>query len=147
MVKLLAATGCCAVVFIGAGCATVINGRSQAVTVISEPSGARVFVKDQQVGITPARLELPRRDAHIVLRLEKDGFSAQEVAVKQSLSGWLALDVGVGLDPLPCQGLSSTGACPAVVAGNVGALLAIDFLTGAAHALPRIVRVVLAPKE
>ena len=42
----------------------------------SEPSGARVFMDDKLVGVTPASLNLKRRNANVVLRFEKEGFQA-----------------------------------------------------------------------
>ena len=140
--KTFASAGFCTVVFFGSGCATIVNGRSQAVTVSSEPPGANVFVGSRLLGVTPVRLELKRREEHIVLRFEKDGFVGQEIPVKRSVSGWIAGNV-VGMNPLQCQGLSSVDGCPGMFAVNVGTLLAIDFLTGAAYAHPGLVRVVL----
>jgi len=108
--KTFASAGFCTVVFFGSGCATIVNGRSQAVTVSSEPPGANVFVGSRLLGVTPVRLELKRREEHIVLRFEKDGFVGQEIPVKRSVSGWIAGNV-VGMNPLQCQGLSSVDGC------------------------------------
>ena len=75
-------------------CATVARGTTatQRVVVTSTPGGAQVFIGSQPLGSTPVTLNLERRDSHIVLRLEKDGYLPQRLPVKQSLSGWLALD-------------------------------------------------------
>jgi PEGA domain-containing protein len=142
--RIVAAAALCAVACAAAGCATIVNGRSQAVTVSSEPSGARVFIGSQLVGVTPARLELKRRDDRVVLHLEKDGFSPEDIALKRSVSAWIAGNA-VGGNPLSCQGLDSLDACPAVLAANIGTLMAIDFLTGAAYKHPKTVRAVLKP--
>ena len=137
--------GLCSAVLVGSGCATIVNGRTQAVTVTSEPPGAHLFIKSQLVGVTPARLKLKRGDEHLVLRFEKDGFSPQEIALKRSASAWLIGDVALGGDPLSCQGLNSVSACPSLLATNVGVFVLIDAITGAAFALPKVVRAVLAP--
>jgi PEGA domain len=142
--KIFAAAGLSAVAWLGTGCATIVNGRTQAVTVTSEPSGAQVFIGSQLVGVTPARVELKRRDAHIVLRLEKEGFSREEIALKRSVSAWVAGDA-VGLNPLSCQGLNSADQCPALLAANIGTLVAVDFLTGAAYKHLGVVRAILKP--
>jgi hypothetical protein len=142
--KTLTAVWLCTVIIVGSGCATIVNGRTQAVTVSSEPPGANIFIGSRLLGVTPARLELKRRDEHIVLRVERDGFVGQDVGVKRSVSGWIAGNV-VGLNPVQCQGLNSLDGCPAVIAANVGTFLAIDFLTGAAFKHPGVVRVILAP--
>jgi len=67
------------------------------------PAGAQVLIDNRTVGVTPVRLDLKRRDSHIVLRLEKDGFAPHQLAVKQTLSGWLALDAGP-LNPTSVRG-------------------------------------------
>ena len=53
--RAFAVAGFCAAGLFGSGCATVVNGRTQAVTVTSEPAGARVFIESQLVGVTPGR--------------------------------------------------------------------------------------------
>jgi len=135
----------CTAIVAGSGCATIVNGRTQAVTVSSEPPGARVFIQNQFVGVTPARLELPRRDAHLVVRLEKDGFASHEAALKRSVSAWLIGNVGLAGNPASCQGLGSAGSCPALLMGNVGVFTLIDWATGAAFKHPGVVRVILSP--
>ena len=51
-----------------AGCATMINGTSQRVEVLSEPPGAEVFVQGERVGTTPAAIVLSRRSANPQIR-------------------------------------------------------------------------------
>jgi hypothetical protein len=135
----------CTVIVAGSGCATIVNGRTQAVTVSSEPPGAHIYMGGQLLGVTPARLELKRRDEHIVLRFEKNGFVGQEIPVKRSVSGWIAGNA-VALNPFQCQGYDSVGACGLAMPVNVSLGLAIDFITGAAFKHPGIVRVILTPK-
>ena len=108
--------------------------------------GAQVFVGNRPVGVTPARLELKRRDSHIVLRLEKDGFTPQHVPVTQSFSGWMALDL-FPLNPYIGQGLSSSTQNPTKGqrAGALALAFGIDVLTGAAYTLPAAVHAVLTP--
>lgn len=144
--KSLTAVWLCTVIIAGSGCATIVNGRTQAVTVSSAPPGAHVFIGGEFVGVTPARLELRRRDEHIVLRVEMDGFVAQEVGVKRSVSGWIAGNA-VALNPLQCQGYDSVEACGRAMPVNLSLGLAIDFLTGAAFKHPGVVRVILARAE
>lgn len=142
--KMLTAVWLCTVIVVGSGCATIVNGRTQAVTVSSEPSGAHVFIGGQFVAVTPARLELKRRDEHIVLRVEKDGFVAQDVGVTRSVSGWIVGNAAA-LNPFQCQGYDSVEACSRAMPLNLSLGLAIDFLTGAAFTHPGVVRVILAP--
>ena len=57
------------------GCATIAHGSKQDVMVLSDPTAANVFIGSKQVGVTPVRLTLKRRN-RTVLRFEKDGFVA-----------------------------------------------------------------------
>ena len=59
----------CSLVF--AGCASVMNGRTQVVAVSSDPPGAHVFVDDEHVGVPPTFVDLPRRQRNLALRLEQ----------------------------------------------------------------------------
>jgi len=131
-----------------AACATMARGTgpTQVVVVTSTPSGAQVFVGSQAVGVTPVRLDLRRRDSHIVLRFEKEGFAPQRVPVTQSLSGWMAFDL-FPLNPYIAQGLNSQDQSPTrwQRAGALTLAFGIDFLTGAAYTLPSVVTAVLTP--
>jgi PEGA domain len=129
-------------------CATMARGAggTQEVIVTSAPAGARVFIGNTIVGLTPVRLDLKRRDNHIVLRFEKEGFEPRQIPVKQSVSGWLALDL-FPLNPYICQGLNSADQCPTKWqrAGALTLAFGLDFLTGAAYTLPPAVHAVLTP--
>lgn len=46
-----------------AGCATLFNGTSQRIQVISEPPGVEVFVDDEPAGTTPTEVVVNRRRA------------------------------------------------------------------------------------
>ena len=105
-----------------------------------------MFIGSRVVGVTPVRLDLPRRDSRIVLRLEKEGFAAQHVPVRQSLSGWMVFDL-FPLNPYICQGLNSADQCPTKTqrAGALAVTFGVDFLTGAAYTLPAVVHAALTP--
>ena len=78
------------------GCATLFAPELQPVPVSSEPSGARVFLDGEPVGVTPLTLELDRERAYDVL-LVLDG-RAREVTLQTGLDAtYVALDVTPGL--------------------------------------------------
>lgn len=54
----------------------------------SVPSGAKVFHNGIPAGTTPAVLEL-KRNAHHIIRVEKEGFSPYEESLTRSTSGWV----------------------------------------------------------
>lgn len=127
------------------GCATLAHGAMQQVTLTSEPPGANVFVDNRNVGVTPVRVEMKRRNAHITVRFEKAGYTTAALRVTRTISRWLAADVAVSLNPMAAQGLNSVSQWPAVAAQALGMTLGIDFLTGAAFAHPGVVHMVLVP--
>jgi hypothetical protein len=146
--RLLAAVVLCAGALSAAGCATLAHGSHQDVEIASEPPGASVRVGETLVGVTPARLSLERRQAHLVLRVEKEGFRPVEVPLVRKTSWWIALNVAAGGAQFANQGLSSTSQA-ATAAVVVGALaFGTDYLSGAAYQLdPPRVHVVLEPLD
>lgn len=75
---------------VSSACATAINGTTQRVAVASDPPGAQVYVNDVPAGVTPAFVDVPRRDPDLELRLEKEGYEPTVLALDRSRSGWLA---------------------------------------------------------
>jgi hypothetical protein len=73
------------------GCATVVNGKTQEVTVSSDPLGAAILVDGVNVGTTPAAVNLTRADSHQV-RIEKPGYVPYEMTTVTVESGWVAAD-------------------------------------------------------
>ena len=73
---------------VSSACATAINGRTQRVAVASDPPGAQVYVNDAPAGVTPAFVDVPRRDPDLELRLEKEGCEPAVLALERSPSGW-----------------------------------------------------------
>lgn len=67
-------------------CATLINGRDQKVTIVSEPAGAIALVDGKEVGSTPVVVTLPRKEDHLVT-VSKEGYQEEDADVKRKLSG------------------------------------------------------------
>ena len=134
----------CSLVF--AGCASVMNGRTQVVAVSSDPPGAHVFVDDEHVGVTPTFVDLPRRQRNLALRLEKEGFGSASVPVRRSPSGWLwgdaALAVTTGLSAGQAIGHRKTEWAHVFVQ-SAALWFGIDLLTGAAFGRPHHVQATL----
>jgi hypothetical protein len=70
------------------GCATIMHGTSQKVGISSNPSGAKVWVDNKDIGITPLFADLSRGDNHVV-RIELEGFQKAELTLTRSTSGWV----------------------------------------------------------
>jgi hypothetical protein len=71
-----------------AGCATIMQGTSQELSVASTPTGARVLVDGTEVGRTPHVANLKRKDKHVV-RIEMDGYQPFELPIARATSGWV----------------------------------------------------------
>ena len=86
-------------------CASVINGRTQEVSITSDPPGATVWAvarldrygqkvepSDLISVTTPGRLRLTRVDSYQLV-IQKEGYLQQEVRVEHRYSWWAYLDV------------------------------------------------------
>jgi hypothetical protein len=71
-----------------AGCATIMHGTSQELSVASTPTGAHVLVDGTEVGRTPYVASLKRKDKHVV-RIEMPGYEPFELPISRATSGWV----------------------------------------------------------
>lgn len=69
-------------VFLFQSCATIMHGTSQKIPITSNPSGAKIIVDGEMMGITPLNLNLKKRKIHL-LRIEKDGYNPLEIKIKR----------------------------------------------------------------
>jgi len=75
-----------------AGCASIISGTKQEVSVGSTPPGATVTFKTTGgmtvfTGTTPASCRLPRSDNYLVV-IKMDGYKDQEIYINRDFNGW-----------------------------------------------------------
>jgi PEGA domain len=114
------------------GCATLVHGPTQQVTVTSEPEGAAVSIGSPArssapplTGVTPLTVSLSRSNAHRV-EIRKDGYRPQSMLVERVMSAAVLGSV--------------------LAAGPIG--WGVDALTGAQYRLvPERVHAVLAREE
>lgn len=69
------------------GCASIVCGSTQEISVDSIPSGAEIYVDGVPAGETPAKADLPRAQ-ETVLVLKKDGFADTRVKIAKRTNGW-----------------------------------------------------------
>ena len=67
------------------GCATIVHGNRQTVTVNSEPDGATVNI-DGLKGKTPFSASLARNNDYVV-SIKKEGYKEEQVQITKSFSG------------------------------------------------------------
>lgn len=127
-------------VVLSSGCATTMNGSTQRVSVASDPPGARVFIGDEQVGVTPAQVELDRGDGDLALRFEKDCYQDAVLPVPRRISNWVAgsvLFAGIPVNEYTLGPWLGAMGFWAAVGGF------IDWRTGGAFTFPDLVRATL----
>ena len=70
------------------GCATIIHGTKQRIGISSSPTGAKVSVDNDSVGVTPLFVNLKRKDDYIVT-IELPGYQKAQLTITSSVSGWV----------------------------------------------------------
>ncbi len=84
------------VLFCVSGCATIINGTTQKISVSSDPSGANFAVVGENTNFTtPCQVELSRKSDHI-LKFQKKGYYSATVDVRHVISGAVAGNILAG---------------------------------------------------
>jgi hypothetical protein len=68
------------------GCATVVRGGSEKLSIQSDPSGAQVRLSSGQSGVTPWDVDVPRK-GNISVTIQKDGYKTLETSVISSIDG------------------------------------------------------------
>ncbi|MEQ9104972.1 MAG: PEGA domain-containing protein [Rhodothermales bacterium] len=70
------------------GCGTIMQGTTQDIGISSTPSQATIKVNGQQMGTTPAVLDLKRKSTHFI-QIELDGYQLFETTLTRKTSGWV----------------------------------------------------------
>jgi len=76
-------------------CATIISGAKQNIKISSTPSEATVTIDSLEVGKTPFKTKLKRKQNHLV-RLELEGYQPYEIELKRKFNGWIIGNAMVG---------------------------------------------------
>lgn len=63
------------------GCATILTGTSQQITVNSNVNGARVMLNGSSIGVTPLTVRIAKR-SNQVLTVEKRGYNPQTISMQ-----------------------------------------------------------------
>ncbi|WP_119155151.1 PEGA domain-containing protein [Caldimonas tepidiphila] len=119
------------------GCASIMNGSTQPVTIKSVPDGASVSVTNRagekiHNGTTPVTLTLNRgagyfKSEEYRVQIKKEGFEPKELTIVSTVNGWYVANILFG--------------------GLIG-MLAVDPATGAMYSFPEAVNTTLdAPVE
>lgn len=74
------------VVLLATGCATMIRGTEEALSITSEPEGVLAKLSDGQTCKTPCQITL-KRSQNVTLRYEKEGCDTEILSVYPTLAG------------------------------------------------------------
>jgi len=78
---------CVACAFTGSGCATILNGGPDVVFIQSEPSGAKVSVDGNYVGLSPVTASVSR--SALVVTFSKEGYLPVSFPIQKSFNSWV----------------------------------------------------------
>jgi hypothetical protein len=92
------------ILFGSSGCATIVQGRYQDLTINSNPPGAS-FEVDGLSGTTPATVPVRRKDRQHIVTISKPGYETQQISIGRDLNLWLAGNALFGLLGVPCVGV------------------------------------------
>ena len=103
------------------GCATIFKGTSSNVDFSSDPSGAKVYVNGNLMGITPVKLKLESKKVYNI-EFKKEGFETKTFTITNHVGvGWVILDIFGGLIPVVVD--AATGAWYSLDQDSVNAIL------------------------
>lgn len=88
-------TGLLLLLTVFSGCATIVHGTNQQVSISSVPEGAAVRINGQYYGVTPMVLNLRRKEIHIV-QLSMDGYQNYEITLERAISPWAVGNIAFG---------------------------------------------------
>jgi uncharacterized protein YceK len=108
--KIISTAGLCALCVGLSGCASITEGTSQDISVVTNPAGASCVFERQGMNIgtiasTPATLNVPKRKYDITIKCNKPGF--QEASYLNHSGVTAVIAANVATDLLLTAGLSS----------------------------------------
>lgn len=88
---------CCALMIIGlSSCATVIEGKTQEITIESNIKGAIIKIDGIAVGKTPAVVVVRKQKAARRITLQKEGYESKVAIMDNKTSPWFWVNILVG---------------------------------------------------
>jgi hypothetical protein len=85
------------------GCATIIHGTTQDISVTTDPAGADLLVDGREHFKSPATITMKRKDDHTV-EISREGYKSEKIDVKGVISAAVLGDflaggaIGYGID-------------------------------------------------
>lgn len=76
-------------------CATIISGSRQNVEIASEPTSAKVYINEIEVGNTPVQKNLKRNQEYNLV-LKMDGYEPYETKLERKFNAWYIGNIAFG---------------------------------------------------
>ncbi|WP_117883428.1 PEGA domain-containing protein [Aureibaculum luteum] len=76
-------------------CATIISGSRQTVGITSEPSSAKVYINEIEIGKTPIEKKLKRNQEYQLI-VKLDGYKSYETKLVKKFNAWYIGNVLIG---------------------------------------------------
>lgn len=80
------------VVALSTGCASIIKGTDQVLTINSEPDGALVSIDGISVGVTPLATKVKKNSASVIM-IKKDGYKVQTMPLDKKYDGIALINI------------------------------------------------------
>lgn len=107
MKRLLCFCLCVCFLITQSGCASIVSGSTQDVSIRSNPAGAAVLINGMSSGTTPLTTDLKRKKRHQIT-IQKDGYLEEKRTTKRGFNWWYAGNIIfggiIGLIVDPCTG-------------------------------------------
>ena len=88
------------VTFVLSGCATLFNEKEPAVSFMSDPSAAKVYVNGANMGETPCAIKL-KTNKEYTIEFRKDGYQTKTYFLTNEVGAvWIVLDILAGFVPI-----------------------------------------------
>jgi hypothetical protein len=82
------------------GCATILKGSRESLTIVSEPAGAKVQINGADLGNTPLTTRVHGTNDQMI-QVRKEGYETRSILVASSVgAGWIVVDLVCGILPL-----------------------------------------------
>lgn len=82
------------------GCATLFNEKEPAVSFMSDPSAAQVYINGAKMGETPCAIQL-KTNKEYTIEFRKDGYETKTYFLTNEIGAvWIVLDVLAGFVPI-----------------------------------------------
>ena len=81
------------------GCATIVSGSNQTVSIASNPAGVEIQIDGVSQGITPRSFELERGKTHQII-LSSPGYLSETRVLKKGLNKWFWAGLLIPYSPL-----------------------------------------------